>query len=513
MDKPGSFSIKEMNLKKKKIDHSYPYYRVNRIAPRSALKKSCRGLLNSRRWRIRMKASIKSPIARIVLFLFLLIFIVACGGQTTEDETPVEEGTTAEETDSAGETDAPEEVAPADEAVSIEFWIPAGRGRDEGTAAVVEAFEAQYPNIQVEVSAIPFGEFANSLKVAYAGDSPPDAALVNGVEIQNLAFNGALLPIDDIFTAEDKDDFMTDLIDMVTYDGQMYGAPWAQAAVAMYYNIDLFAAAGVEAPQTLDDGWTWAEYKENVQAVVDRQAEDDNEIWGIIGLNSPIQGGFFAWTMVRSNSEPGSPLWDTISPDFTTVSGYIDTPEAMEAYEFFQGLYIDGLAPRDDIPDAFGNGQAATFMAIPPTGSTLNRNFPDLNWGVMPIPYHKTPLTHTGSFAPAVSVKSDEQEAAKLFVAFFTSSEGYQVYHSVTPVIPARKSLQAELPELQEGYLAFLFEEAIEWGEARPGGPAHSILDGIINRDMMINIALGADISEAVEAAIAETDAQLTQFR
>ena len=401
----------------------------------------------------------------------------------------------------------------AQDQVTIDFWIPAGRGRDEGTAAVVAAFEAANPHIKVEVTAIPFGEFFDALQVAYAGNNPPDAALINGTAIQNLAYNGALLPLDDMFSEEDMADFMTDLVEMVTLDGTMYGAPWANAADVMYYNADMFAAAGVEAPKTLDEAWTWPEFVENVNLVRAHQAEQGNEVWGMMGFNSPLQGSFFTWTIIRSNSSPGEPLWESISPDFTTLRGYIDTPEAIEAYEFYQSMYNEGFLPTDDIPDAFGNGLVATYFTIPPTGTVLARTFPDLNWNVMPMPYLKTPLTHTGSFAPGISVKSDNPEEAKQFVAYFTSVDGYVTYHNVTKLIPGRVSLQAELPEFQEGYLALVFEEMVEWGYSRPGGPAHTIFDQIVSRDMMVNIALGGDIQEELNNAIQEAEAQLMQFR
>jgi len=217
---------------------------------------------------------------------------------------------------------------------------------------------------------------------------------------------------------------------------------------------------------------------------------------------------------VRSNSEPGSPLWESVSPDFTTVEGYVDTPEAMEAYEFFQSLYADEMAPRDAVPDAFGNGQSVTHMAIPAIGGVLNNNFPDLNWGVMPPPYFKTPLTHTGSFAPVIAAKSDSPEEAKLFADYFVSREGITDYYNVTPILPGRKSLQEDIPELQgDGYLAFLFNEAVEQGVARPGGPAHSIFNSVIAVNMMRDIALGEDIAETVAGAIAEAEAQMAQFK
>ena len=460
-----------------------------------------------------MKILKNKRLMQLLTLLLVLLLAVACGSDTsTTEEESSEETETTEEESTSEEPAATEEVADEadEEMVTIEYWIPAGRGRDEGVAAVVEAFEAQNPNIHVEVTAIPFGEFLSSMQVAYAGDSPPDAAFLDGVDVQNLAFNGALLAIDDLITDADREDYMTDLVDMVSYDGHAYALPWGQAANAMYYNIDMFDAAGIDVPQTLDEAWTWPEFKENIATVAETNGEGT---WGIVGFNSPMEGTFFTWTIVRSFSEPGSPLWQGISDDFTTVDGYINTDEAMEAYAFYQSLYTDGLAPRDNVPDAFGTGQAATYFVIPSVGGVLSANFPDLNWGVMPIPYAKTPLSHTGSFSPAVSAKSDNPDEAKLFVQFFSSPEGYLAYHEVSPTIPGRKSLQAEVPELQEGYLALLFEEAIEWGQARPGGPAYSIFNLVVSNNMMRDIGLGADIAETVDAAVQEMEAQLAQFR
>ncbi len=457
---------------------------------------------------------VKKRLSIIILLLLSALLLAACKAEPAEPpagEAPAEEQQPAEEQEAAP---VEEEAAPAEEeVVTIDFWIPSGRGRDEGIAAVVEAFEAQNPNIKVEITAIPFGEFLNSLTIALAGDDPPDASLTNGVDIQGLAFRGALLPLDDMVSEADRQDFMADLVEMVTFDGKMYGIPFQQASAAMYYNADYFEAAGIEVPQTLDEAWTWPEFVDNVKLVMADQEAKGNKIWGMVGLTNPIRSTFFAWTIVRSNSEPGQPLWQGISPDWTTVKGYIDTPEAMEAYRFYQSLYLDGFAPQDDVPDAFGTGQAATYFAIPPTGAVLKKNFPELNWGVTPLPFLKTPITHTGSFAPTVAAKSDNPEAAKKFIGFLTSPEGYLVYHSVTPIIPGRKSLQAQIPELQEGYLKLLFEEVVEWGVSRPGGPAHSIFNQIVAQDMMINIALGADIEQAVAQAIAEADAQLAQFK
>lgn len=465
-----------------------------------------------RNFHIKEDAVSKNIMRLISVILVVSVFLAACGTPAAESvvEEPAAEEPAVE--DEAAEEPVDEEPV-SEDVVTIDFWLPSGRGRDEGLAAVVEAFEAENPNIKVELSAFPFNEYLNTLQVALAGNEPPDVSFTNGVEIQNLAYQGALLPLDDVVSEEDRADFMTDLVEMVSFDGQMYGLPFQNSAVAMYYNTAYFEEAGIDVPQTLDEGWTWEEFAANVKVVQADQAEKGNEVWGVIGLQNPIRATFFAWTMVRSFSEPSAPLWQGISDDYTTVAGYIDTPEAMEAYEFYKSLYTEGIAPLDDIPDAFGNGTAATYIALPPTYSQLRNTFPELEFGVMPFPYGKTPITHTGSFAPTVTAKSDNPEAAKAFVAFMASQEGYLAYHAVTPVIPGRVSLKDQLPEYQEeGPLSFLFDEMVEWGVARPGGPGHTIFNSVIAQSMMIDIALGGDIESVVENAIIEAEAQLAQF-
>lgn len=397
--------------------------------------------------------------------------------------------------------------------VTIDFWIPSGRGRDEGTAAVVVAFEEKHPNIRVNVNSIPFGEFLNTYKVALAGNNPPDAAFTNGVDIQSLAHSGAIMPLDDLFTEEDHQDFMPDLIDMVSLNGVSYALPFEQSGGAMFYNVDYFEAAGVEVPKTLDQTWTWPEFVENVNIVREHQRQQGREIWGMVGLNNPIDATFFAWTMIRSNSTPGSPLWQSIAPDWSTVRGYIDTPEAMEAYRFYQSLYNEGFSPKESIPDAFGNGQSATMFGIPPSAGDLSAGFPDLNWDVMPLPYLRTPMTHTGSFANTIPARAANVEAAKEFIKFYSGPEGFRAYLSVRPAIPGRFSMHSELPELQDGYLKVIYDQVVERGYARPGGPAHSIFNQIVSIRMIRDTALGGNIEEVVSTTVEEMEAQLVEFR
>ncbi|MCE2529427.1 MAG: extracellular solute-binding protein [Acidimicrobiia bacterium] len=440
------------------------------------------------------------------LFVFVLALSVAIVGcQSTDDEpAPAEE---------LAETVPAEEVAPAEEVepVTLRFMFPEGAGRGPGFDSAIAAYEELNPHITIETESIPFGEYGGLLPVQFAGDSPADVALVDSSAVISYAYNGAIVALGDIFNQSDVDDFLPSLVDQSTYEGQMYGAPFFISTQGVFYNTDMFAAAGIDPPTSVEEAWTWPEFVENVSRVVESAESDD--VWGLVFLSNPP--GSISWSLpvIRSNGEPGSNTFMALSADGTEVSGYLDTPEAMEAYQFWQDLYVEhGLAPQGDVPDAFGNGQAATMISFSAWGSVLNNVFPDLNWDIMPIPYLETHIVHASHFMPTVAAKSDYQEEAKAFVQFLSSTEGFMAYYDVTSDMPARISLLNGLEEFQVRPLSIFKDELLTVAHAAPGGPGGAIYGDIVG-SLLVDIAQGADIEAAVDAAVTELDAQLTQFK
>ena len=433
------------------------------------------------------------------LFVFVLALSVALVGcQSTDDEpAPAEEV---------------EEAVPAEEVepVTLRFMFPEGAGRGPGFDSAIAAYQELNPHITIETESIPFGEYGGLLPVQFAGDSPADVALVDSSAVISYAYNGAIVPLGDIFNQSDVDDFLPSLVDQSTYEGQMYGAPFFISTQGVFYNTDMFAAAGINPPTSVEEAWTWPEFVENVSMVAE-SAEGD--VWGLVFLSNPP--GSISWSLpvIRSNGEPGSNTFMALSADGTEVSGYLDTPEAMEAYQFWQDLYVEhGLAPQGDVPDAFGNGQAATMISFSAWGSVLNNVFPDLNWDIMPIPYLETHIVHASHFMPTVAAKSDYQEEAKAFVQFLSSTEGFMAYYDVTSDMPARISLLNGLEEFQVRPLSIFKDELLTVAHAAPGGPGGAIYGEIVG-SLLVDIAQGADIEAAVDAAVTELDAQLTQFK
>lgn len=410
-------------------------------------------------------------------------------------------------------TQEPTQEEVAEEPVTLRFFIPDGGGRPNGYEKVIEAYKAIKPNVTVELEVIPFSDFYGQLPVMWASNDPADIAVVDSCDVKSYAHNGVLASLDDIFTAEDTADMNPGMVEEASLNGTMYGAPFLLSTQGVFYNVDMFEAAGIEVPQSIDDAWTWEQYVENVTAVVENEKAQGRDVWGLVFLTNPPNIDMWTHLIVRSFGEAGSPTFMAVSEDGLQVQGYLDTPEAMEAYKFWQSLYVDlKLAPQSTVPDAFGTQQAATMISFAAWGSVLNANFPDLNWGVMPLPYEKTHIVHLGEFVPVVSEKGKNVQAAKDFVKFLASAEGVLAYNEATTMLPVRQSLVSQLPAFQEYPLKIFSDQMAAWGVPRPMTVGHAIYNRIFGQ-MMVDIAQGADIDSTVANAVMEIDAQLEQYK
>lgn len=392
-----------------------------------------------------------------------------------------------------------------DQTDTLKIFVPQSPGIPEGTKALAEAFEASHPGKKVEVRSVPFNKYKEQLTVMWSSDDVDDIVTFATCETYNHAANGCLLPLDDILPPSEQDKFISSVIEAATYEGHIYSYPFREACSAMYYNKDFFEMAGIE-PATFEDPWTWQEWKENMLKIRDIVAKETGTTpWGLTYLKNPGAGDFWVTPMIRSNGEIGSNTFNAISPDGKTLHGYADTPEALEAYKFYQDLFItDKLSPNAEVPDAFATGQSITMISFMATASQLNKQFPDLNWGLMPVPFFKTQIAHTSGFAYSISQKTKCPNLAKEFVEFAASEEGTMIYFNTSGSdLLSRKDFAEKHPEYySEDYQQFFARALQEYGYARPKTPAYVIYNSVMGFKLFEDLAKGADIRETVEKQI-----------
>ncbi|HIP23707.1 MAG TPA: extracellular solute-binding protein, partial [Rhodobacteraceae bacterium] len=143
-------------------------------------------------------------------------------------------------------------AAPAFAQTELSFWS----WRQEDIAAygeIIEAFEAEHPEISVTYTAHEAKAYNTILTTALAGGSGPDIIHTRAYgSLENISGAGYLEPLDgqvDLSLLSANELLGTTL----RADGKVYAVPFASQTVLVYYNSDIFDAQGISAPETWDE--------------------------------------------------------------------------------------------------------------------------------------------------------------------------------------------------------------------------------------------------------------------
>ena len=375
--------------------------------------------------------------------------------------------------------------------------------------AAIEAWQQEHPCVSFEINEVPFAQLGDTIAVQAASDDPPDILVYDGPNTQSYAKAGILLPVTDYLPEGWDDDILPATKAEHSYEGEVYSPGIEQTTVAMYYNKALTDAAGVTPPQTLDEAWTWPEALEAFKACQQGEAGAPS-VWGLgptrFGNGQP---GLVYQDLIyqRSNGDPEADPESTayktfwaVAPDGSTVEGYLDTPEAIEALTFYRALFnAEGVAPKVGIPNAFFDGKACFYIDTPAAGSALLKD-PVIEWGITPMPYFKSPVVHTGSTTIGVTARSNNPEIAAQFAVDMSWGELAYMNVSQRGNLPTLKSLFDRFPIYQDYPMKVFVDQLEEWGQPRPPSPYFAQYDRVVT-DALRSVAFGGDPEEAMQNA------------
>ena len=164
----------------------------------------------------------------------------------------------------------------------------------QALANLVAEFEAENPEISVEVNTIAHEQFKIVLPTWLTSSSPPDVVTwFAGYRMQAFAERGMLEPLDDAFEGTAfTDAFPQAFVDASSYDGRVYFLPQSWYWWAVYYNTEVFDNLGLEVPETWDEFLAVAEaLKQGGVQPIAIGARDTWTAGGWFGaLNSAING-------------------------------------------------------------------------------------------------------------------------------------------------------------------------------------------------------------------------------
>jgi len=276
----------------------------------------------------------------------------------------------------------------------------------------VNAFMKANPNIKVELSLSP--SYNETMQTAFASGDYPEVFYVDSSKLPDWADAGVVAPAGD--NIENMDDIYPSLLEVFTYKDTLYCAPKDFSTMTLQYNKDMFDAAGVDYPTAQ---WTWDDLRAAAEKLTTTNAEGQQ----VLGLVTPPN--FERWLPFLYQA--GGTLFD----DNGKLT--LDTPEAQEAINLYVGLVNDGFAGPPSAVDAgwggeaFGNGRVAMAMEGNWVINYLNETFPDLKWGVAPLPAGpagQATMAFTVCYGVSAAAEGAKADAAWKLANYLTGPEG-----------------------------------------------------------------------------------------
>lgn len=353
-------------------------------------------------------------------------------------------------------------------------------------------FNAKYPKIDVQIEPIAYDQIRDKIVASFQATDPTyDMAIIDNPWMGDFAKAGFLKPLDDLIAGTanyDYNDFSAPLRAIGEVDGKKYGVPFYNYGLGLIYRTDLFTAAGIAEPTTLDE-LAAAAKKLNTAARA--------------GIAMQPQRGYKAF------EEWGNYLFAAGGSIYGS-DGLVrlNTPEAKKALNTYIAMYKSS-APKNSLNWAFDEALRSVSSDKSAMMVSYNWMLPTLNKSGGPagalagkfklatMPGGKQVL---GSWDWAIPANSKVSDAAWAFISWITSKEGEAARVSAGGA-PARTSVLTDPAVSNTGGGAEYYATV-----GKILGNAEPLCKGA-NCDEMIN-AVGTELNAAI-AGLKSVDSAL----
>ncbi len=413
-----------------------------------------------------MKKS-KKVLAHILTSATCLAALAGCGNsapvQTKNDSESQKVTNAAEQTASDTETPAAD-----GKEITINFWHHYSAQSAENDTLVnvlIPKFEEENPGIKVNAVSHEWGDLHEKILISAQSDTLPDVARLDSAWIPEFEKMGILTALDE--EMPDYSDVAANLLDSAmstaNVGGHSYGLALNTNSKILFYNIQAFADAGIDVPKTMDEFVAAAKTLSGTN-------ENGQQVWG---SNEPALAGWnlcpYIWSMggTITNEEE------------TKASGYINSPETVEAIQMLADLYDAGAITgwnSGDIPmtDGFGTGRYMMLLEGPWKIAEMQGAYPDFAYATTEIPAGKGGSVSVLGGEDISMFNSANKDAAWKFMKFMTDSFA-QEEMAKCGQIPVNKESLASDTVKEADFAPFI--DAITTAKSRPTVACWSEMD------------------------------------
>ncbi|WP_240508073.1 ABC transporter substrate-binding protein [Virgibacillus indicus] len=345
-------------------------------------------------------------------FSFSVLFILMLGAVLAACSDDSEEASSETGGGEEGET-----------TISFIHW----RGEDtDSFNKIIENFEAEYPDINVNMSAFPSDQYESTLQTKLKNGASGDVfAMFPGVQFETITGAGLAA---DISGEEFVSRFIDQYISVGEADGAQYGLPLQLVFNIPVYNKTMFDEYGLEPPKD------WEGFLE-----VNKTLKENGVEYPIVFPAADNGQGQFMNPMMMNN-ELDEEIWVKVQEGERKVTEdwWVKTLEQIKELNDNGYFGQDALGITQDASGTIFAQEKAGMLAM---GSYMMAQVhdqnPDMEMGLLaPITTSEEDMVfegiHTTTFMLSVNEESDKKEEAKKFIEFLTRPESASIYANDT---------------------------------------------------------------------------------
>jgi multiple sugar transport system substrate-binding protein len=294
----------------------------------------------------------------------------------------------------------------------------------------------QETGIEVDLQLTPWSQYWTKLDAAATAGNAADVFWMN-IFLPKYVEAGVLDPVEKYFTRDglDKSRWSKAMVDLYTYQGQLYTMPKGMDVVVVAYNKAIFDKYGVAYPA---EGWTW---------------QDLERIGGELRDKIRTGGGSEYPLLMELDSQPSYLqflLQDGVVPfSPTAAASAYSRPEAAKAFDDILKLMDQQILPSFTVlsdtkgTDLFISGRGALLFVGSWKSSVLDSASLAANIGLVPMPSRGVSnVCALGGISFALNARAADKDAAWQLVKYLGGEESNRLQAESRIEIPAYLSAQ-----------------------------------------------------------------------
>ena len=253
---------------------------------------------------------------------------------------------------------------------------------------------------------VPFADYEKQLTLGMASGELPDLVIMDGCGMASFIEMDLFGDVSDADI--NWDEYMEGPLASTMKDGKHYGIPFATNCTALFYNKDMFDAAGIDYP---DENTTWDEFREMAKALT----RD-----GVVGFGNAATG-----------TDEGT--FQCLQWLYTAGGDYQNPEDGVDAYKLMQEMVAEGSWSKDcvnwtqsDVNNNFVAGNLAMQQNGPWQIPGIESTAPDLNYGVTVLPKKDADSGQATSILGGENmgaVKKDDMSGAIAFMEYYDQTD------------------------------------------------------------------------------------------